>query len=248
MYFLSKLFISLISPLGTALLLGLFAVILAFTQWRRCAVVWGCAAVMWLGLWSMPGVGYWVSDQLEADYPRIAVGALPKTRVMVVLGGGIVPSVDELNYPSLQSGADRVWHAARIYHAGKASMILLSGGRPSLTGQSEAQAMRVFLIDLGVPDEHLVMEDGSANSSENAKNTAKLLNDLGVSEILLVTSAFHMTRAKRLFEAQDLKVIPAATDYQARIPSGWRGWLPTTNALNSSSRAFKELVGRVVGR
>lgn len=248
MYFLSRLVAALISPLGTALLLGFLALGLTFTRWRRGAVIFGGAGLLWLGIWSLPVASGWLLDRLEAPYPVVAVQLLPAKPAMVVLGGGMVPAADRMVLPRLESGADRIWHAARIYHAGKAPLIVLSGGRPGLTRQSEAEAMQAFLLDLGVPEQALVMEEESTNTSENAEHTARILIESDITDILLVTSAFHMSRAKALFEAQGLRVTPAATDYQALPANGWRGWLPSTRALDVSSRAFKELVGRRVGR
>ena len=72
--------------------------------------------------------------------------------------------------------------------------------------------------------------------------------------ILLVTSAFHMRRAQRLFERQGLKVFPFPVDFQARgqwVGPLWRDptqWLPSARALDDSSRALRELIGRLVYR
>ena len=63
-----------------------------------------------------------------------------------------------------------------------------------------------------------------------------------------------MRRAQRLFERQGLKVLPFPVDFQA---SGrWAGpfwrdptqWLPSARALDDSSRALRELIGRLVYR
>ena len=74
------------------------------------------------------------------------------------------------------------------------------------------------------------------------------------SRVLLVTSAFHMRRAQRLFERQGLQVLPFPVDFQAR--GRWAGplwrdptqWLPSAGALDNSSRAMRELLGRLVYR
>ena len=70
--------------------------------------------------------------------------------------------------------------------------------------------------------------------------------------ILLVTSAFHMHRAQRLFERQGFKVLPFPVDFQARADGTlWRDptqWLPSARALDDSSRALRELIGRLVYR
>ena len=72
--------------------------------------------------------------------------------------------------------------------------------------------------------------------------------------ILLVTSAFHMRRAQRLFERQVMKVEPFPVDFQVR--GGWAGpvwrdptqWLTSAEALDSSSRALREVFGRLMYR
>ena len=93
-----------------------------------------------------------------------------------------------------------------------------------------------------------MLEERSRNTSQNAVFTADILARRGIDRILLVTSAIHMPRSKALFEAQGLEVIPAATDHEVQAIPGWRNWLPSTDALDGSSRAIKEIVGRLVGR
>lgn len=108
--------------------------------------------------------------------------------------------------------------------------------------------MRRFMVDLGVPGEAMVLEDRSRNTSQNAEYSAEILAEQGIRRILLVTSAHHMPRAKRLFEAQGLKVVPVATDHEVLSRPVWRRLLPDTIALDESSRAIKEIVAHLVGR
>lgn len=248
MFILSKLIIALISPLGTSLTVGVFALISASLGKRRLAFMGGVLALAWLGLWSLPVSSSWLMKMLEEEYASVDIRALPNTDAIVLLGGGISPAPYGSDYANLESGADRIWHAARIFHAGKSEMIILSGGRPAGSRDSEAQAMRRFLLDLGVPDDNLLLEEQSLNSTDNARNTASLLRKRGISEIILVTSAYHMRRAEALFESEGLHVIPAAIDSQVLSMPGWRLWLPATEALDISGRAFKELLGRWAGR
>jgi uncharacterized SAM-binding protein YcdF (DUF218 family) len=141
-----------------------------------------------------------------------------------------------------------VWHGARLYHAGKAPRVIVSGGTDARRDdRPEAQAMQVFLRDLGVPASALLLEDRSINTRENARYTAALLQPRGQRHVLLVTSALHMRRAVALFEAEGLKVTPAATDHEAQSPPAWL-WLPEGGALYGSGRAMKELVARWTGR
>lgn len=249
MFVVSKIAISLISPLGASLFGGLMAIVAALIGRRRLAFWLGALALVWLWFWSLPATSNWVRSHLEDQHPPIAVHEVPQAESIVVLGGGVSPaSVGEL-YPNLESGADRVWHAARLFHASKAPLVLLIGGSdPSHSAASEAEAMGQFMRDLGVPGQALVLENRSRNTSQNAEYSAEILAEQGVNRILLVTSAYHMPRAKGLFEAQGLEVIPVATDHEVLSRPLWRNLLPETSALDGSSRAIKEIVGRLVGR
>lgn len=243
-----KLLIALISPLGSALVLGALVLLLACKQFKRSSWLLGLLAWIWLGGWSLPVASHYLRGLLEAAYPAVAPAELPQAQAIVVLGGGIRPPERGQTLPNLNSAADRVWHAARLFHAGKAPLLVLSGGsNPAVSATSEAQAMRGLLTGLGVPDTAMLLEEESRNTRQNAQFSAGLLRQSGLSRILLVTSALHMPRAVPLFEAQGFTVIPAAIDHEARQHFSSVDWLPDASALEGSARAMKELLGRWAG-
>ncbi|MDP4546867.1 YdcF family protein [Marinobacter sp. MDS2] len=249
MFIISKLAIALISPLGASIFGGLLGVVLALWGRLRLAISLGVLALLWLWFWSLPAASNWVRGYLENQHPPMAIQDVPQAEAIVVLGGGVSPAGHGDLYPNLESGADRVWHAARLFHASKAPLVLLIGGSdPSHSAASEAEAMGQFMRDLGVPGQALVLENRSRNTSQNAEYSAEILAGHGISRILLVTSAYHMPRARRLFEAQGLEVVPVATDHEVLSRPLWRNLLPDTRALDGSSRAIKEIVGRLAGR
>ena len=89
------------------------------------------------------------------------------------------------------------------------------------------------------------VEDRSRNTAENAALSAELLAQAGISRIVLVTHAIHMTRAARSFEEQGLAVVPAPTVFTGVAPAGAASWLPTASALARSALALHEQVGRL---
>jgi len=176
--------------------------------------------------------------------------AVPSADAIVVLGGAV--GALSVGFPdaNLYSAADRVWHAARLYKADKAPWVVLSGGADlTLVQESEAKAMAGFIEDLGVPSSALILEEESRTTSDNATMVAALLKKRNITpHILLVTSALHMERAKRLFENQGLQVEAIATDHEAMVrPVGTLAYLPDAEALSNSARSLKELAGRVAG-
>ncbi|SHL66298.1 DUF218 domain-containing protein [Chryseobacterium contaminans] len=65
---------------------------------------------------------------------------------------------------------------------------------------------------MGVADADIIKEDQSMNTYQNAKFSNEILKKIGVSNIYLVTSGFHMKRSVALFQTFGLKPIPQASD------------------------------------
>jgi uncharacterized SAM-binding protein YcdF (DUF218 family) len=242
MYILGKILAWLASPL--ILGLGGFVVALAAMARGRTrrAAVWGGAAMLWLLVWSSPLFYTWFGCTLERAYPPRTAEALPSADAIVVLGGGMSTPQGPVRDPDLSAAADRVWFAARLYRAGKAPVVVPSG-------EGEAATSAVLLADLGVPAAAIRVENASRNTAENAVRTRAVLQALGAHRVLLVTSAFHMRRARMIFERAGVAVIPAATDYEAtllRVRAGrWSltELLPSPEALSRNTYILKEYLG-----
>jgi uncharacterized SAM-binding protein YcdF (DUF218 family) len=249
--YLDKILSQLVYPLGTSLLLiaiALIGLLLGRSRLASSAIV---LAATWLGLWSLPVVSDQLRLSLESRYPQVSAEQLPSADVIILLGGGMQATPPDWPYPGLGSSADRVWHAARLYHAGKAPVILVSGGVMGWEGQrrSGAHAMREFLVDLGVPTEAVLIEDRSRSTRENAVFSLEILRQQRFETALLVTSALHMHRSIASFRALGLNPVPAATDFEVMPePNHIKRWLPDAEALHDSTRALHEYIGLVTYR
>lgn len=251
---MSAIFNALISPLGTGLLLGQVGLLWASMSASRAAHKGGLrlamAGLVWLLVWSTPVASHSLRAWLERQPAHQLVQDVPAAPAMVVLGGGVAGASPPWRPdPDLRAGADRVWHAARLFHAGKAPLVVLSGGYMSTGSQSEAGAMQALLQDLGVPEAAILQESSSYNTQTNAQYTARLLSERGIDSAILVTSALHMPRARKHFEATGLKIVAAPTDFEVTtIYANWQDLLPDTRSLDGSARAFKEVAGHWLGR
>lgn len=250
---LSKLVIAAISPLGTALLLGVAGLALAAggrAALRRLGLLLMAGALGWLTVWSTPIASECLRGWLEDQAGPREIDALPAAPAIVVLGGSIRgPRPPQRLHPDLGSAADRLWHAARLYRAGKAPLLVLSGGTTHEGEAPEAKLMRQFLVELGVPGSAMALEPGSVTTAQNAAFSARLLRQRKIDEVLLVTSALHMRRARGLFEREGIRVIPAPTDHEiVDRPFKLLDVVPDAEALEGSGRAMKEIVGAWVGR
>ena len=242
---MAKFLAWLLSPLGTTFCLIGFALLLTWCRRLRSGKTVGALALVWLWFWSMPATSNLLVSQIEEQFPQISIEEVPLAQGIVVLGGTVLPPSGKSTEINL-GRAGRVWYAARLFHAGKAPLVLLSGGGLEHQAFSEARAMAVLLQDLGVPKQAILLEERSQNTRQNAVFTASILEARGIGHVLLVTSALHMPRALPLFEAQGLTVIPSPTDYESggQPPHGMLAWVPDAGALNRSALAIKELVGK----
>jgi uncharacterized SAM-binding protein YcdF (DUF218 family) len=228
----------------------LFALVLAWAGHRRTAWISVIGAFFWLWFWSMPITVEWFKAVVIGPNKPKLMQTLPKAEAIVVLGGGAVSTgLDEgvLQPFDLKGTADRIWYGARLYREGLAPVILVSGGNAlqESPDSAEANAMALFLEDLGVPPDVILMETTSRNTSENALNSAEILQPMGFNRILLVTSATHMVRATRYFENAGFEVYPAPTDYRRQSPVNKQCCLPDPNTLVTNSRFLKEYFGKL---
>ena len=256
MYILNKIVGGCLNPLVAGMMLMLVACIGMWLKRRRIGVGFALAAIGWLWLWSTPMMYRWIGVALEREWSAVKAEEAPTADAIVLLGGGmgantnVYPNAEM--YSEMWNGADRVWHAARLWKAGKAPIVIPT--------------------DFGVPESAIVVEDAARNTEENAKFVERiLLGSGGVAElrveefnspthplihsptskpkVLLVTSAWHMRRSVLMYRkyAPSLEIIPAAADYEAMVitghPFAFKDIWPDANMLFANSYIFKEYLG-----
>ncbi len=242
----------LVSPLMLVLLGGLLALLLLWRGWRRAGTVLAflCLGGLWLA--STPWLAWTLAMSLETRYPPVPAQASPVADAVVVLGGALAaPRPPAQPHIGFGAAADRVWHAAALYRAGKARWVLLSGGHQPREEYvaPEVEAMAEVLRVLGVPASAMRQEGRSRNTFENAVLSVPLVRQLGARRVLVVTSALHMPRAlatlQMAFAGSGVTFLPAATDAEAlgNVPDPWAGWWPEARSLEWSSRSIKEHLG-----
>lgn len=246
--FLSKVLSLLIHPLFAGLLLLAAGTGLTY-WWRKRALLVVALGVLVIWGPATPMVSAWLQGTLEHRYPPKPAAAMPTADAIVTLGGAVGAPQPPRVYPDLNGTADRVWHAARLYEADRAPLVIASGGVLPWKDQRfrEAEAMKALLTSWGVPADSVLLESTSANTYENATNTAEVMQEHGLERVLLVTSAFHMRRALATFRSQGIEAIPAATDHHVVEGSTTLlDLLPRAGSLDGSTRAIREYVGYIV--
>ena len=118
------------------------------------------------------------------------------------------------------------------------------GGVPLHASRSEADVMAAIAErEFAVPVRRKERE--SKDTVDNARMSAEILKPAGVRRVVLVTQAFHMPRARKLFEANGLEVIPAPTDFKGvnEGPLAVSDFLPQAKAMQTSYYALHEWLG-----
>lgn len=124
---------------------------------------------------------------------------------IIVLGSGLI---DGTRVPPLL--ASRLDRAIVFYHkqAAKkfAPQIIVSGGQGPNELVSEAFAMKNYLLDKGIPEDHVLMEDLSVNTLQNMRFSKTLMDDLKPKyRSIFVTNNFHLFRASLYARKAGLK-------------------------------------------
>lgn len=245
----------LVHALTGTLLLLLAAIVLLALHFRRTGLALVCAAFVGTWLVATPAFSHWVRLSLERAHEPLPVERMPVADAIVVLGGGVEPAVRTHAHPNLRYAADRVWHGARLYAAGKAPLVITTGARPYHgEGPTAADAAAEFLDALGVPAHAVVRPGRSVSTYTDALIVRDILAEHGIERVLLVTSALHMPRALGTFRNAGITVIPAPTDFEvAGVPyAELRAWLPDNDAFWATGRVLHEYVGmgwyRLTGR
>ena len=246
MYLLNKIVGGCLNPLAIGLVLIVAGGLCLWRGWRKAGFGLLIGAVAWLWLWSTPMMYRWIGGSLESEWPVVKAEDAPTADAIVLLGGGMGANTNVYPYAEMWNGADRVWHAARLYKAGKAPLIVP-------TGRGEQESTVPLLRDLGVPESAIVVENKARNTEENARFVEKILEPRNTQNtrkrVLLVTSAWHMRRSVLMYRkyAPSLDILPAAADYEATVQTGRpfsvKDLWPDTTMFYANSYILKEYIG-----
>ncbi|MEQ9232358.1 MAG: YdcF family protein [Cyclobacteriaceae bacterium] len=169
--------------------------------------------------------------------------------VGIVLSGMVEAGYDVPNQDQLNENFDRLMEAVKLYKDGKVRKILISGGGADILYPvfNEGKSLKELSGIMGVPDQDIMWEDKSRNTFENAQFTSDLLAEKEYS-LVLVTSAFHMPRAKSCFEKAGLEVSVYPVDYKGRTDFKWKYMLPSSDGFQNWNIVLKEVVGLIMYR
>lgn len=168
----------------------------------------------------------------------------PKGDVLILLGGGVYEEAADLT--GIGSPSNEM--LARIITAVRLQKLLdipviVSGGKVFEDRQAEAPIVKRILVDLGVRDNMVILEDRSRDTIENARYSSDIFKKAGYKKPILVTSAFHMKRSVMSFKKVGLEVLPVPAGFKTWENKRyiWEDYLP--HGLDNIATAIKEYLG-----
>lgn len=113
---------------------------------------------------------------------------------VIVLGAGLRDGMVPTKLLS-----DRIDKAIKVYHQDPTAPYLVpSGGKGDDEKIPEAEAMKRYMLEKGIPEEKIIAEDASATTRENLANSKQIIEERGGGRyIAIVTSNYHVYRALR---------------------------------------------------
>jgi uncharacterized SAM-binding protein YcdF (DUF218 family) len=167
---------------------------------------------------------------------------------VILLGGLIDSRASAASHTSAYNDAsERLLVTYEWLRLERAKFVIVSSGDGDGSGVREADLLGRQLQRWGIAPERILLENESRNTRENALLSKAIIDARGFRTLLLVTSAFHMRRARGCFQAVGLEVDTLSADFRSYDPATTSlSLLPRSNHLAASTGALREFSGRWV--
>jgi uncharacterized SAM-binding protein YcdF (DUF218 family) len=111
--------------------------------------------------------------------------------------------------------------------------------------KTEGEVLKEYAIKNTIPQENILITKDVENTADEAKAVKELIGSK--KKIILVTSAFHMYRAKKLFEKQGFNIVTYKVDFKTTRNKVLQimDFLPSAGNLKDTEIGIRELIGRI---
>ena len=243
MLFLHKLLPLIVSPLG----LVVFFLLISILVRRRGPAVVGLLVLL---VSALPLTADRLWEALEADYPYRPIESVENANAVVVLSGMLGGIETDEGVVTQWGDADRFMAGVDLVKAGKAPLIIFTRGQwPWLNLPPEGEVLAKRALMMGVSSSQILLTGVVTNTADEADEVRSLMDLAGLETVILVTSSFHMPRAKMLFDRAGVASVPYPTDFKSSGGrSDWMSYIPSADGLNDTSKAVREMIGRLYYR
>lgn len=96
-----------------------------------------------------------------------------------------------------------------LYHQGRVRKLMVSGGLGQ-EGHYEAEVMKKWLQEQGVPDSSIIADNMGNNTRLSVQHTIDICRERHFDSVIVVSQYYHITRAKMLFRKYGFKNISSS--------------------------------------
>jgi len=184
---------------------------------------------------------------VEGNEYKKSIGLIDSADAIVVLSG--ILAINEIGDSTyIEWGdPDRFYGGIDLFEAGKAQKLVFTGAKMpwNKNRKTEGVVLKEYAIKYGIPSNNIFVTKDVENTADEAIAVKELLGSN--KKIILVTSAYHMYRAKMIFEKQGIKVIAYKVDYQVNRNNQINiiDFMPSAGSLGLVENGIKELLGRL---
>lgn len=240
MLILNKLLPIFVMPLGIAALLLLFAL----WKKRRWPIV---AALVIVFVASTPWVAAKAIRLVETVYPAIALDAVEPADAIVVLGGIYGPPMPDGYVTNWSDSVERFHAGVQLLQHGKAPLLVFTGAklpwekRPT----TEGAELRLEALARGLDPARVMVTDYVANTADEARVVAALMESRGWKRVILVTTGWHMPRSAYQFKKAGVVFTPFPVDFRGDATRTLAAidFIPRAEALMLTETALREGYG-----
>lgn len=184
---------------------------------------------------------------VEGSEYRKPISAIDSADAIVVLSGMLgINEVGDSTYVEW-GDPDRFFGGIALFKVDKAQKLLFTGGKMpwDKAKKTEGDVLKEYAVTNGIPTQKIFVTKDVENTADEAVAVIELI--IPSKRIILVTSAYHMYRAKRLFEKQGFIVIPYKVDYKTagKIAITVMDFLPSVGNLELTETGVREILGRL---
>ncbi len=184
---------------------------------------------------------------VEGNEYRKPISAIDSADAIVVLSGMLeINEVGDSTYVEW-GDPDRYFGGIALFKAGKAQKLVFTGGKMpwDKAMKTEGVVLKEYAASNGIHSDKILVTKDVENTADEAVAVKELISPSR--KIILVTSAFHMYRAKKLFEKQRFNVISYKVDYKVSRNNEIviMDFLPDAESIKLTETGIREIIGRL---
>ena len=191
--------------------------------------------------------------KIEYPWERVRIENVKNANAIVVLSGGGVYTLENDIDLIDWNNFDRFIAGINLFKSKKAPKIIFTNGNNNNKIFLEGDIYTNEAIKLGLPPTSILKTEKVFNTLDESRVIKNSFSNLFIEnkKIILVTSAFHMTRAKKIFERNNFHVIPYPVDFKFDYSSniGYKNlvnYFPNPKSLSQNCKVFREYLGRII--